>query len=64
MFCFSVPPLIFHTAADLRPHIMLGEHWLNSYWFWVGLPTVLSILIGGWVGEHLAGRDVTSTFTG
>jgi hypothetical protein len=64
MFCFSIPSLIFHTAADLRPHIILGEHWLNSYWFWVGLPTVLSVLIGGWVGEHLAGQAATSTFTG
>jgi hypothetical protein len=56
MFCFSIPPLIFHTAAELRPHVVLGEHWLNSYWFWVGLPTLLSVLIGGWVGEQLAGR--------
>jgi hypothetical protein len=54
MFSFAVPPLLFHTAADLRPHLILGEHWLNSYWFWVGLPSVIAILIGGWVGEHLS----------
>src|SRR5690349_10258274 len=28
MFCFSVPPLLFHTAAALRPNLILGEHWL------------------------------------
>jgi hypothetical protein len=56
MFCFSVPPLLFHTVAELRPNLVIGEHWLNSYWFWVGLPSLISVLIGGWVGEHLAGR--------
>ncbi|HMN29008.1 MAG TPA: hypothetical protein PKE45_12725 [Caldilineaceae bacterium] len=54
MFCFSIPPLVFHTAAELRPYVVLGEHWLNSYWFWVGLPSLIAVLIGGWVGEHLA----------
>lgn len=54
MFCFAIPPLVFHTAAELRPHVIVGEHWLNSYWFWVGLPSLIAILIGGWVGEHLA----------
>jgi hypothetical protein len=54
MFCFSIPPLIFHAAADLRPYVVLGEHWLNSYWFWVGLPSLIAVLIGGWVGEHLS----------
>jgi len=57
MFCFSIPPLVFHTAANLRPTLMLGEHWLNSYWFWVGLPSLICVLVGGWVGEQLAGRD-------
>ncbi len=57
MFCFSIPPLIFHTAANLRPTLVLGEHWLNSYWFWVGLPSLICILVGGWVGEQLAGRE-------
>ncbi len=56
MFCFGVPPLLFHTVADLRPNLVIGEHWLNSYWFWVGLPSLISVLIGGWVGEHLADR--------
>jgi hypothetical protein len=56
MFSFAVPPLIFHTAAELRPHLLLGEHWLNSYWFWVGLPTLISVLIGGWVGEQLSAQ--------
>ena len=50
MFCFSVPPLLFHTAAALRPNLILGEHWLNSYWFWVGLPSLICVLVGGWVG--------------
>lgn len=54
MFCFGVPPLVFHTAAELRPHLITGEHWLNSYWFWIGLPSIIAVLIGGWVGEHLA----------
>jgi hypothetical protein len=56
MFCFSVPPLVFHTAAELRPSIVIGEHWLNSYWFWVGLPSLIAVLIGGWVGEHLSAQ--------
>ncbi|RIK40611.1 MAG: hypothetical protein DCC55_14530 [Chloroflexi bacterium] len=56
MFCFAIPPLVFHTAAELRPSIIMGEHWLNSYWFWVGLPSLIAVLIGGWVGEHLAGQ--------
>ncbi|CAN5560926.1 hypothetical protein BH10CHL1_BH10CHL1_21030 [soil metagenome] len=56
MFCFSIPPLVFHTAAALRPHVVLGEHWLNSYWFWVGLPSLICVLVGGWVGTQLAGR--------
>ena len=55
MFCFGIPPLIFHNASDLRPSLVLGTHWLNSYWFWVGLPTLICIFVGGWVGEHLAG---------
>jgi hypothetical protein len=54
MLCFSIPPLLFHTAAELRPAVVLGEHWLNSYWFWVGLPTLIAVLIGGWVGERLS----------
>ena len=56
MFCFSIPPLVFHTAANLRPTLMLGEHWLNSYWCWVGLPSLICVLAGGWVGEQLAGH--------
>jgi hypothetical protein len=56
MFCFSLPPLLFHAAADLRPTLALGEHWLNAYWFWIGLPTVIAVLVGGWVGEQLAGQ--------
>jgi len=55
MFCFSVPILIFHNASALRPHIVLGEHWLNSYWFWIGLPSLICILVGRWVGEQLVG---------
>jgi hypothetical protein len=62
MFCFSIPPLIFHAAADLRPHLALGEHWLNSYWFWVGLSSLIAILIGGWVGEHLATQRREQTY--
>ena len=54
MFCFSVPSIIFHNAADLRPVVILGQHWLNSYWFWIGLPTLISILVGAKVGERLA----------
>jgi hypothetical protein len=57
MFCFAIPPLLFHTISELRPNVVIGEHWLNSYWFWVGLPSLISVLIGGWVGEHLAGRS-------
>ncbi len=57
MFCFFVPSLIFHNAADLRPQIVLGEHWLNTYWFWIGLPTLITVLVGGWVGEQLAGKE-------
>jgi hypothetical protein len=57
MFCFSIPPLVFHTAANLRPNLVLGDHWLNSYWFWVGLPSLIAVLVGGWVGERLAGRE-------
>ena len=57
MFCFSIPPLVFHTAAALRPNLVLGEHWLNSYWFWVGLPSLICVLVGGWVGAQLAGRE-------
>jgi hypothetical protein len=57
MFCFSIPPLIFHTAAELRPYVIVGEHWLNAYWFWVGVPSLLCVLIGSWVGEQLAGRE-------
>lgn len=57
MFCFFVPSLIFHNAAALRPRIVLGEHWLNAYWFWIGLPTVIAVLVGGWVGEQLAGKE-------
>lgn len=53
-FCFSIPPLLFHTVADLRPELIIGEHWLNSYWFWVGLPSLICVLIGSWVGEELA----------
>jgi len=56
MFCFSIPPLIFHTAADLRPTVALGEHWLNAYWFWVGVPSIICVLVGGWVGERLEGK--------
>lgn len=54
MFCFFVPSLIFHNAAGLRPRIAIGEHWLNAYWFWIGLPTVLAVLAGGWVGQQLS----------
>lgn len=57
MFCFFVPSLVFHNAADLRPQIVLGEHWLNAYWFWIGVPTVITVLVGGWVGEQLSGRE-------
>lgn len=57
MFCFFVPSLIFHNAAELRPQIVLGEHWLNAYWFWIGLPTIIAVLVGGWVGEQLAGKE-------
>jgi hypothetical protein len=57
MFCFAIPPLLFHTLSELRPNAVIGEHWLNSYWFWVGLPSLISVLIGGWVGEHLAGQS-------
>jgi len=55
IFCFSAPILVFHNAAALRPNIVLGEHWLNSYWFWVGLPSLICILVGRWVGEQLTG---------
>jgi Na+/proline symporter len=62
MFCFSIPPLIFHAAANLRPNLILGEHWLNSYWFWVGLPSLIAVLIGGWVGEHLSTQRRTEQY--
>ena len=54
-FCFSLPPVIFHHAANLRPQIIFGEHWLNSYWFWVGVPSLICVFVGGWVGEQLCG---------
>ena len=54
MFCFGLPSLLFHSAADLRPTLVLGEHWLNAYWFWIGLPTLLCVLVGGWVGGQLS----------
>lgn len=57
MFCFFVPSLLFHNAADLRPQLVLGEHWLDAYWFWIGVPTIISIFVGGWVGENLAGHE-------
>lgn len=55
MFCFFVPSLIFHNAAELRPQIVIGGHWLNSYWFWIGFPTLIAVLAGGWVGERVSG---------
>lgn len=54
MVCFSLPPVAFHAVAELRPTLVLSEHWLNSYWFWVGLPSVICVLVGGWVGVRLA----------
>ncbi|MBV7327102.1 hypothetical protein KFU94_02340 [Chloroflexi bacterium TSY] len=61
MFCFTIPSVIFHNAADLRPTLILGQHWLNSYWFWIGIPTVIGVLVGGWVGERLAGSGYEAT---
>lgn len=55
MFCFFIPSLIFHNASTLRPTLIIGEHWLNSYWFWIGLPTIIAVIVGGWVGERLSG---------
>ena len=64
MFCFSVPSIIFHSAADLRPTLILGQHWLNSYWFWIGLPTLISILVGAKVGERLAANETNEVVIG
>ena len=64
MFCFSVPSIIFHNAADLRPTLILGQHWLNSYWFWIGLPTLISILVGAKVGERLAANETNEVVIG
>lgn len=62
MFCFFVPSLIFHNAADLRLRIVIGEHWLNTYWFWIGVPTLIAIMAGGWVGERLSGAEEKAIF--